>query len=108
MVDPSVRDSVQRYLQALEQEGIPVQFGAIFGSHSKGQTHRWSDIDLVVVSSRFDESRRRDDIDRLWIVAADTDHRIEPIPCGVRQWEQDDVTPIIDIARREGEKVSLS
>jgi len=38
-------------------------------------------------------------------VAARTDSRIEPIPCGERQWIEDDVTPIIEIARREGVQV---
>jgi len=77
----------------------------IFGSHAAGRSDRWSDIDVLVVSPRFDQPRERKDVFSLWRIAARTDNRIEPVACGIRQWEEDDVTPIIEIARREGEKV---
>jgi hypothetical protein len=38
-------------------------------------------------------------------VAGRTDSRIEPIPCGERQWQEDGATPIVEIARREGQQV---
>src|SRR5688572_18301549 len=107
MVKNSIKESVRAYLNALKTEGIPVHFGMIFGSQTTGMTHQWSDIDLVVVSPCFDGSPRLEDVDRLWEVTTYTDHRIEPIPCGVLQWEHDDFTPIIEIARREGEKITL-
>ena len=79
--------------------------GVIFGSHASGQPGRWSDIDLLVVSSAFDGVFSREVVNRLWRVAARTDSRIEPIPCGERQWAEDAVTPIIEVARREGVQV---
>jgi hypothetical protein len=41
----------------------------------------------------------------LWRVAARTDSRIEPIPCGERQWVEDRSSAILEIARREGQVV---
>ena len=41
-------------------------------------------------------------MDNLWILTARTDCRIEPIPCGEREWVEDDSRAIIEIARREG------
>ncbi len=79
--------------------------GVIFGSYAVGHPHQWSDIDLVVVSPTFDGTFSRDAINSLWRVAARTDSRIEPIPCGERQWVEDEVTPIIKVARREGVQV---
>lgn len=79
--------------------------GVIFGSHASGHPGQWSDIDLVVVSATFDGIFSRDAINSLWRVAARTDSRIEPIPCGERQWVEDVTTPIIEIARREGVQV---
>jgi hypothetical protein len=38
-------------------------------------------------------------------VAARTDTRIEPIACGERQWVEDDASAIIEIARREGQRI---
>jgi hypothetical protein len=42
-------------------------------------------------------------INLLWRIAARVDSRIEPIPCGSRQWREDDSSAVIEIARREGE-----
>ncbi len=41
-------------------------------------------------------------------VAARTDSRIEPITCGSRQWREDDSSAILEIARREGEKLGAA
>lgn len=105
MVSASVLGGVQKYLQALQDHGFDVRFGVVFGSHSKGTSHRWSDIDLLVVSPRFDGPREREDVNWLWRIAARTDMRIEPIPCGERQWLEDDASTIFEVARREGHRV---
>jgi hypothetical protein len=44
----------------------------------------------------------------LWRVAAETDSRIEPIPCGEKQWTDDDSSAVIEIARREGERIEAA
>jgi hypothetical protein len=49
----------------------------------------------------------RKKIDNLWHITAQTDSRIEPIPCGEKQWQEDDSSAIIEIARREGEIVRI-
>ena len=105
MVDESVVNSVQRYLRRLAASGLTVRFGVIFGSQASGSTDQWSDIDLLVVSPRFDGSRDRQDINLLWHLAARTDSRIEPVPCGERQWQDDGSSPVLEVARREGYQV---
>jgi len=47
-------------------------------------------------------------VNLLWRVAARTDSRIEPFPVGQRQFEQNDSSAIIEIARREGQVISLA
>jgi uncharacterized protein len=105
MLNESVVEAVQHYLHVLKNNGVPVRFGIVFGSQSTGKADEWSDIDLLVVSPRFDEQYRRQDIDLLWKLAAHSDSRIEPIPCGEQQWREDDASAIIEIARRQGERV---
>ena len=107
MVDQSVVISVRNYLQKLNENGLNVIFGVVFGSQVKGNTNEWSDIDLLVVSSLFDGQLTRQNASLLWRIAARTESRIEPIPCGLRQWEEDDSSAIVEIARREGEKIAL-
>lgn len=108
MVDETIVKVVQQYLKALVEQGVPVYQGIIFGSQATGHPHHWSDIDLLVLSPRFDQSRTREDVNLLWKIAARTDSRIEPIPVGQNQFEQDDSSAIIEIARREGQVVSLA
>jgi hypothetical protein len=105
MADPSVLAVVQRYLRNLADQGILARRGITFGSYASGHPDEWSDIDLRVVSPAFDGPFSRDAVNCLWRVAARTDSRIEPIPCGENQWAEDAITPIIEIARREGVQV---
>ncbi len=107
MVEESVIKSVRRYLRGVQARGLEVNFGVVFGSQVGGGTSRLSDIDLLVVSPRFDPPRQRADIDLLWRVAARTDSRIEPVPCGDKQWYEDTSSAVVEIARREGHRVSL-
>ncbi|MGE5294038.1 MAG: nucleotidyltransferase domain-containing protein [Solirubrobacterales bacterium] len=105
MADPSILNVVRRYLRNLADQGILAKMAVLFGSHASGRPDQWSDIDLVVVSPTFDGTFPREAVNCLWRVAARTDSRIEPIPCGERQWIEDAITPIIEIARREGVQV---
>ena len=106
MADPAIVETVREYLRNLAKQGILPRMGVLFGSHASGHPGQWSDIDLLVVSSQFDGVFSREAVNCLWRVAARTDSRIEPIPCGERQWAEDMVTPIIEIARREGVRVA--
>jgi len=108
MVAEAVVESVKKYLETVAGHGIPVYQGVIFGSQVHGHPDQWSDIDLLVVSTRFDQPRTRADLNLLWRLAARTDNRIEPIPVGKRQFVEDDSSPIIEIARREGQTVRIN
>ncbi len=103
MLEQSVLTAVRKYLEAIGSAGITVERAVVFGSRTRGNFHEWSDIDLVVISPQFDDLKDRHFINILWRVAARVDSRIEPIPCGSRQWLEDDSSAILEIARREGE-----
>jgi predicted nucleotidyltransferase len=108
MADAAIITSIQRYLRKLSDAGIPVDFGVLFGSYAVGGATRDSDIDLIVVSSLFDNMKDRQWVHKLWHVAARTDSRIEPIACGQIQWLTDTAIPIIESARIDGITISLS
>jgi len=107
MVDRSIVAVARDYLQSLKREVVTIRFGVVFGSWARGTAHRWSDIDLVVVSPQFDNATDRRYVDLFWCQAARIDSRIEPIACGEKQWEDDDLSIIIDVARREGERIAV-
>jgi predicted nucleotidyltransferase len=106
MVDSAVVAAVRRYLDVLRRDyTLEIRQGVVFGSFARAEADEWSDIDLIVVAPRFDDVISRADVGLLWRVAARTDSRIEPIPCGERQWAQDRSSAILEIARREGEVI---
>ncbi len=107
MVDTTVVQSIRQYLHTLKKYGIFVQYGVLFGSFARNQPHAWSDIDLAVVSEQFDDQPRREDVALLWKVAARIDSRIEPIAVGKRQFENGSDSAIVEIARREGQIITL-
>ena len=98
----AIASVIQRYLDAVTEAGIPVEAAVLFGSYAKGLEHENSDIDLLVLSPRFDQQKTQQDISLLWRVRARTDARIEPIAAGIREFAEDEGSPILCIARSEG------
>jgi predicted nucleotidyltransferase len=108
MVDRSIVEIVQRYLSALDGMGIRARRAILFGSFARGEATEWSDIDLLVIAPEFDGVRSIQLVQQLWRATAAADNRIEPIPCGEREWETEEGRPILDIARREGMEISIA
>jgi len=101
MVESKIANVIKQYLMALPAVGIHASKAILFGSYAKGGSDQWSDIDLVVIAPEFDGPREISLIKSLWRTTA-IDSRIEPIPCGEKEWETDQSRPILEIARREG------
>ena len=107
MVDGAIADTVRRYLAALGAYGIHASRGVVFGSFARGDATEWSDIDLIVIAPELDGERTLETVKKLWRATASADDRIEPIPCGEREWESEGVRPILEIARKEGVVIAL-
>ncbi|MFQ5614013.1 MAG: nucleotidyltransferase domain-containing protein [Anaerolineae bacterium] len=92
---------VRQYLALLREHGFQIERAVLFGSHARGETRAGSDIDLLLVSAGFEKLTWKQE-EMLWSLTAQIDSRIEPIPCSERQWWDDQVSPLIQIARLEG------
>ena len=101
MVDPSVISSIKKYMEQLAAFDIHPDKAVLFGSFATGKADLYSDIDLIVIAAEFDGNRQIQLIKNLW-KATSADNRIEPIPCGTKEWENDQTRPILEIARNEG------
>jgi predicted nucleotidyltransferase len=107
MVARSIVDTVRTYLHTVNDNGIPVSFGVIFGSQARGTADEQSDIDLLVVSPHFDGKKDRRETSLLWRLTITTDTRVEPVPVGEREWKEDNSRAVVEIARREGRIVEV-
>ena len=108
MVDASVIDIVRRYLKRVAQAGVPAEKAVIYGSFARGEQTKDSDIDVLVLSPLFDRLKESKMLDLLWRLTRQVDIRIEPIAVGVREFEENDDSPLLGIARRDGVVVSMS
>ena len=107
MASQQVTDTVRRYLRVLRDNGVDAAFAVLFGSHARGNSTEWSDIDLIVVAPHFDVHRTREDVESLWLLTLAVDSSIEPVACGLDEWSADDSRPVLEIARTEGVVISL-
>lgn len=68
---------VKKYAEKLKKEKYPFTAIYLFGSFARGNPHKWSDIDVAVVSSEIEkdylEGRKK-----LWHLTRGVDSRIEP------------------------------
>jgi len=101
MVEQTVIASIKKYLAGLVSFGIHPSRAVLFGSFVAGRANEYSDIDLIVIAPEFDGPRTVSLVKALW-QATIADNRIEPIPCGEKEWETDQSRPILEIARQEG------
>lgn len=85
MVKPEVRKIIQKYLKSLSSIGIHPTKAILYGSFAREKENEWSDIDLVVVAPEFDEEYDYTLVMELWAARGNTDSRLEPIPCGMRE-----------------------
>lgn len=74
-----IKNEINKYLQALKKDKLPLTKVVLFGSYAQGKPHRWSDIDLCIVSPRFKNAWQASQY--LWSKRKITDIRyaIEPI-----------------------------
>lgn len=68
---------VKKYAKKLKEEKYPFSAIYLFGSFVKGKAHKWSDIDVAVVSKELNKDWQEARM-KLWRIGADVDTRIEP------------------------------
>jgi predicted nucleotidyltransferase len=68
----------KKFITYLRNQGIKIESAYLFGSFAKGTEHKWSDIDIAIISSDFSDNRFEESV-RLMILSHDIDNRIEPV-----------------------------
>jgi uncharacterized protein len=74
----------------------------LFGSHAKGTSHQWSDIDLAIISPDFSEDLYEERLVLMRLAAA-IDDRIEPKPFRPEMFTP--IEPLVDEIQKHGLKL---
>jgi uncharacterized protein len=75
----NIKTIANKYLEEVIKSGIPVDSAYLFGSYAKGNSNKFSDIDICVVSKKFGRDYFRESV-MLGNLANDVDFKIEAVP----------------------------
>jgi len=107
MVQQEAINIVKQYIRNLKNDGIPIKLAYLYGSYARNEATEDSDIDVLLVSDIFDTD---DDyiLSKPWSPKYRVDFRIEPLAVGLKRFQTDDVSPILELVRQEGIEVQVS
>ena len=74
-----IKNIIESYLTALNQNNIPIKEAILFGSYARGAQREFSDIDIALVSDIF-KGDRIDDKDKIRNITLSISSEIEVIP----------------------------
>jgi predicted nucleotidyltransferase len=101
MAQGEIIELLKRYIVLLNIEGISVNKAYLFGSYSNNTATELSDIDIMIVSDKYDDS---DDIaiGKIWKLTRKINSKIEPYLIGINKFRNDDSSPLINIVKTKG------
>jgi len=105
MVKKSVIEMIKKYLQLLKQEGLIIDKAFLYGSYVRNEENKNSDIDLLLVSSQINVSDD-DQIGKIWALTRKVNSKIEPYLISSDKYQNDDISPIIQIVKQEGIEIA--
>jgi len=95
---------IRQYLRFLLANGYHIKKTYLYGSYAKGNYHKDSDIDLVIVSRDFTGNRFKDSL-KLMELCRNIDSRIEPMP--YRPEDFNDSDPLVIEVKATGEEIKI-
>ena len=78
-IPKGVRNKIDEFVDVLKADKLPIKKVILFGSYAKGKQREWSDIDVCVISPKFQNSWKA--LEYLWSKREifDMKYTIEPI-----------------------------
>jgi predicted nucleotidyltransferase len=105
-IPKTIEKQINDYLSVLKADGLPIEKAILFGSYAKNKQHKWSDIDLCVISPRFKDVWKA--MEYLWEKRSieNINHVIEPIGFTLKDMN-DDWDPLISEIKKTGIEIPV-
>jgi predicted nucleotidyltransferase len=99
----SLNQYIREYIDACKMLGIHFTKVILFGSYARNTPHRWSDVDLALVSDDFtsDKIENRKKISKANVKFVD----IEPHTYSTKYFENSD--PFIEVIKKTGIEINI-
>ncbi len=79
-IDKNIDTTIAKYLDLIKEKFSDIERVYLFGSYAKGKSTDDSDIDVALIFTNLDDSKRFDIQVQLMMLAAQIVSRIEPHP----------------------------
>lgn len=99
-----IKKLARDYKKTLERAGYPVERIVLFGSYTKGHEHDWSDVDLLVVSKKFETHDTFDERVKISVIASGISPLIEAHAASPKEFKKPESPWIIE-AKRYGKQL---
>jgi predicted nucleotidyltransferase len=103
IIKKTILNQAKQYIAACNEMNIPVRKAILFGSQVNGKATKYSDIDLLIVSSRFKNNSLENW--RLLSPVTARFYRVEPHPYPVKNFISGD--PFIDEIKKYGVEITI-
>ncbi len=105
MATTEVIELLRRYVLLLNSNGLSVYKAFLFGSYSTNTATDQSDIDVMIVSEKYDET---DDeaAGLIWKLTRLVNTKIEPFLIGKSKYDSDDISPLIQLIKDKGIEIA--
>jgi len=103
MSKDKVKKIIQKYATKLRAKKYPFSAIYLFGSYAKNKAHKWSDIDVAIISDRLKKDWNENE-DILWKYTVGIDSRIEPIGFTIKDF-QDESDPMVYEIKKTGIRI---
>ncbi len=101
MAQREVIELVKKYVVLLNAEGISVNRAFLYGSYSNDTASDTSDIDVLIVSDKYDETD--DEVaGKIWNLTRRINTKIEPFLIGIKKFRNDDSSPLVSMIKTKG------
>lgn len=97
------KNIVKKYAQELKEANYPYSAVYLFGSHAQNKAHKWSDIDVAIISDKL-KKNWDDNENLLWHIRRKVDSMIEPIGFTVKDF-QDECDPMVQEIKKTGIRI---
>ncbi len=106
MVEKEIVKKIKAFVKELKKNKIRVVKVIIYGSRVSGKAHRYSDIDVAIVSPDFGKYSYNEGA-KLFEIAGEIDTRIEPVAISLESYKNDTWIPLIYEIRTKGVELKL-
>lgn len=95
---------VKKYAEKLKAEKYPFSAVYLFGSFVNGTFHKWSDIDVAVISKKLNNNWHKARV-KLWELREGVDDRIEPHGFSPEDFKEDWI-PMVHEIKKTGVRIA--